>query len=147
MTNKDHRGELNKLNILWTARAECARLESHIDFLRQKQESLSHVFSEPQGEELHRELEEHICQLQDEHRLWLHREGEVEQLLQEVKDPRQRAVLHLRYICLLRWGEIQEKLEEKKLYYSMRQIYNLHAQGLRAVEAVLRERGGDGVVS
>jgi len=140
MTNKDHRGELDKLNILWTARAECARLESYIDFLRQKLESLSHVFSEPQGEELNRELEEHICQLQDEHRLWLHREGEVVQLIQDVKDSRQRAVLHLRYICLLRWQEIQEKLEEKKLYYSMRQIFNLHVKGLRAVEAALKER-------
>jgi len=141
--SKERSRQLDVLKILWDSRAECARLEGHIDALRQRQGEMEHVFSGAQREEVNRELEERICQLQSKHRLWLEQEGEVEQLLQNVKDPRQRAVLHLRYVCLLRWGEIQEKLEEKNLYYSMRQIYNLHTQGLCAVEAALKERGGD----
>ena len=54
--------------------------------------------------------------------------------------PVRRAVLSLRYISLLRWPEIQQRLEEQGLFYSQRQIFNLHRMGLKDVERSLHRK-------
>lgn len=131
---------MNELNVLWSARAECARLECQIDMLQQRRQKLPLLFSGEERGELAQRLEEQIARLQESHRGWIEREKDVEGLIWEVEDARVRAVLHLRYVCLLRWSEIQEKLEERNLYYSMRQIYNFHTKGLQEVEEALERR-------
>ena len=131
---------MNELNVLWTARAECAMLECQIDMLQQRQKKLPLLFLGEEREELSGQLEEQISRLRESHRGWMEREKDVEELIQEVEDARVRAVLYLRYVCLLQWSEIEEKLVEKNLYYTMRQIYNFHARGLREVEKALAQK-------
>lgn len=57
-------------------------------------------------------------------------EGQVTAFLNNLPDPKQRAILKLRYVDGLHWGEIQTRMEEQGYYYSERQLYNFHRRGL-----------------
>lgn len=140
MSDKIRWRELNFLNGIWRARAECAGLESQVAALRERRARLSDVLDGDGNAGLIPELEERIRDLEEHHRVWCALEQEVGGVIARVEDPVCRAVLTLRYISLLRWGEIRDRLEQQNLYYSQRQIFNLHSQGLEAVGRILLEK-------
>ena len=140
MSDKIRWRELNFLNGIWQARAECARLESQVAALRERRIRLTDVLDGDGNAGLIPELEERIRELEEHHRAWCVLEREVGEVIAQVEDPVCRAVLALRYICLLRWSEIQTRLEQQNLFYSQRQIFNLHNRGLDVVCGILAAR-------
>ena len=140
MSDKIRWRELNFLNGIWRARAECAGLESQVAALRERRVRLADVLDGDGNAGLIPDLEERIRKLEEHHRAWCVLEREVEAVIAQVEDPVCRAVLSLRYISLLRWSEIQDRLEQQKLFYSQRQIFNLHNRGLEEVRSVLAAR-------
>lgn len=117
-------------SMLWLERAECAHLESRIALLREKLQGLEQTLDREEAQVLAQQLHKEICGLKQRYSLWEQREKEVERVIEQVSDPKQRMVLRLRYLCLLRWKDIQQRLEEQNMYYSLRQIFNFHAMGL-----------------
>lgn len=69
----------------------------------------------------------------------IRREIEVEQFIEMITDCNQRLVLRLRYVDLLPWPTIQEKLMEYGICYSERQIFRIHGEALQAARAVWEE--------
>ena len=58
------------------------------------------------------------------------REEQVRDFLDRLEDERLAAILRLRYVCGLKWSAVQSRLQEMNLYYSERQVYNLHRKAL-----------------
>ena len=143
MSDKIRWRELNFLNGIWQARAECAGLESQVTALRERRARLSDVLDGDGNAGLIPELEDRIRDLEEHHRAWCVLEREVGTVIGQIEDPVCRAVLSLRYISLLRWSEIQDRMEQQGLYYSQRQIFNLHNQGLEAVGVILASKEND----
>ena len=72
------------------------------------------------------------------YRAWEQRENEVGAFLDKLDSPAYRALLKLRYVDLLRWPVVQDRMEQLRLYYSERQIFNLHGQALNAARELWR---------
>lgn len=60
------------------------------------------------------------------------RAAQVEAFINRIPDPRQRAVLLLRYVDLLSWPKVVEGLEEYDIYYTERQVHRIHGDALQA---------------
>lgn len=73
---------------------------------------------------------------------WENKEEEVNCFLDKLPDQRHRALLQLRYVDLLRWPDVRARLEQVGVYYSERQIFNLHGKALEAARALWREEVG-----
>lgn len=63
----------------------------------------------------------------------------VEGFIAKLPDYRHRAIMKLRYVDLLRWGEVEAELCAAGLPYSERQIYNLHGNALKAARKLWEE--------
>lgn len=68
------------------------------------------------------------------YRAWEEQEERVGRFLDGLKDLRYRAILRLRYVELLHWPRVQQELEAGGIYYSERQMFNLHTQALEAAQ-------------
>lgn len=64
------------------------------------------------------------------------REKQVEEFLSQLSDSRCRAVMKLRYVEMLRWAQVKKRMEELGLYYSERQIFNLHRKAMEEAAAL-----------
>ena len=56
----------------------------------------------------------------------------VEQFIARLDDPVYRTILELRYVKLLRWPKVHQKMEDAGLWYSYRHMTRLHGQALAA---------------
>lgn len=63
----------------------------------------------------------------------------VESFLSNLPDYRYRTIMQMRYVDLLRWGEIASELEASGLPYSERHIYNLHKKAMLAATKLWEE--------
>lgn len=63
----------------------------------------------------------------------------VEDFFSNLPDYRYRTIMQMRYVDLLRWGEIASELEASGLPYSERHIYNLHKQAMLAATKLWEE--------
>jgi len=86
------------------------------------------------------DLKQRMEQLRKQHSLLMESEKKVGELLDLIPDELQRTILRLRYLQLLSWSEINDKLEEKNVYYSARHIYNIHEQALETARQLWEEK-------
>ena len=86
------------------------------------------------------DLTQRMEQLRKQHSLLMESEKKVGELLDRIPDELQRTILRLRYLQLLSWSEINDKLEEKNVYYSARHIYNIHEQALETARQLWEEK-------
>ena len=86
------------------------------------------------------DLKQRMEQLRKQHSLLMESEKKVGELLDRIPDELQRTILRLRYLQLLSWSEINDKLEEKNVYYSARHIYNIHEQALETARQLWEEK-------
>ena len=63
----------------------------------------------------------------------------VEQFVKLIPTDKHRIILRLRYIDLLHWPEVQDRLKEYSLYYSERQIFRLLGDALEAARKLWAE--------
>ena len=73
-------------------------------------------------------------------REWENREQAVDRFLDGLPEDTHRCLMKLRYVDLLRWTVVQERMEELGWYYSDRQIFNLHGKALSAARALWKEQ-------
>ena len=119
------------------ARMELVRCEKLLFLLKRERETLSQPCLDEHGlrpdrdtlsrllGEQERELTQRIADSVDRIR------GAME-LIDLLRDERQRTVLFLRYVDCLAWNDIQQSLEkEYGVVYDIRQVYRFHAAALR----------------
>ena len=82
--------------------------------------------------------------LRKQHDLLLESEKKVGELLEQVPDEVQRTVLRLKYLQLLSWPEIRDKLEEQNVYYSSRQLFNIHDKALETARRLWEDGENSG---
>ena len=73
------------------------------------------------------------------YREWKTWEEEVNRFLEKLPDYRHRVILCLRYVDLLRWPVVRERMASVGLYYEERQMFNLHGKALEAARTLWRE--------
>ncbi len=131
---KDLRGFLGGV---LEARRAVRRREWEVKALRdQYQQNSGRLDSRSRGTSPDRALEDGQIEL-DRARMELReREEQVEEFLSGLSDSRYRVVLKLRYVEMLRWAQIQKCMEELGLYYSERQIFNLHRRAMEEADAL-----------
>lgn len=69
---------------------------------------------------------------------WARREDEVEQFLNLIRDRVFRVLLQLKYVDMLKWPQIMEKLPNYKIFYGERHIHRLHGDALEEARAIWR---------
>jgi hypothetical protein len=69
----------------------------------------------------------------------LKKREEIERFVQQVPGQMNRYILSLRYIDLLTWVKIAERLENTNMPYSDRNIYVMHGRALEAARALWDE--------
>ena len=67
------------------------------------------------------------------------REQEVAMLVDRLPKQEHRVLLHYRYLAGLRWSDVLKSMEKHNLYYSERQMFNLHGEALKALRKIYRE--------
>ena len=60
------------------------------------------------------------------------RERETDEFLDQMPEQDLELVLRMRYVELMRWGEIRDRLEEMNFGYTERHLYNLNKKALDA---------------
>ena len=58
---------------------------------------------------------------------------EADRVIMQIKKPRHREVLQLRYMCGLKWEEIREKME----YSDVRSVHKMHGWALAEADKVI----------
>ena len=136
------------LGSVWEAKFRFQRCVRKIEELSQRCENItSNWDAGPRGGgDVHKDgaLVELAFQESEKVRLdaeWTAREKEVEAFLDGIRDRCYQAILKLRYVDLLHWSQVMDAMEKSGLYYSERQIYNLHGQALDVARALWREKG------
>ncbi len=69
---------------------------------------------------------------------WSRRESEVEAFLNLIPDRVHRVLLHLKYVDLLKWPQIMEKLPKYKIFYGERHIHRIHGDALEVARTIWR---------
>ena len=59
------------------------------------------------------------------------RETDVERFISRLEKDTHRILLRLKYVDLLTWNCVQERMRENGIYYSERQIYRIHGEALQ----------------
>ena len=59
------------------------------------------------------------------------RETDVERFISKLEKDTHRILLRLKYVDLLTWTCVQERMRENGIYYSERQIYRIHGEALQ----------------
>ena len=90
------------------------------------------------------DLTQRMDQLRKQSDLLLESEKKVGELLERIPDEIQRTILRLRYLQLLSWPEIQNKLEEQNIYYSFRHLHNIHDKGMEIAGQLWEDGEADG---
>lgn len=68
---------------------------------------------------------------------WMDLIREADRIIMQIKKPRQREVLQLRYMCGLKWEEIREKME----YSDVRSVHKMHGWALAEADRVIESHG------
>lgn len=66
-------------------------------------------------------------------------EREVDKFIDTLPDPAHRLVLKLRYIDVLGWESVIQRMKQGGLFYSDRQVYRIHGEALEAARALWSE--------
>lgn len=133
------------------ARVELRRCEAQLEQLRSQCESTTAVLSAAPGGgggDVHRDTLWALCAEQGEELLRRQTEyrqqiGAVEAFISRLPDARHRTILRLRYVDLLPWRAVLEEMQSYGMYYSERQMYDLHRAGLRAAKRQWNEQRED----
>lgn len=84
-------------------------------------------------------LADHRRALEAQHCIMEQQKLEIERFINDISDWRQQIVLRSRYVDMLRWPKIRERLSDYKLYYSERQLFRIHREALAAAEKLWTE--------
>lgn len=76
---------------------------------------------------------------EERERKWLRQELAVESFIDSLNGDLNRIVLRARYVDLLRWPEILDRLESLNIHYSDRQLYRLHGRALEEARRKWKE--------
>lgn len=79
------------------------------------------------------DLETEICQMLTE---FMSMKRDILSILDEIKDPVQLRILHLRYCRYMKWEQICEDVG-----YERSNVNNIHNAALQAVGAIMKRRG------
>lgn len=69
---------------------------------------------------------------------WARREAEVEKFLDRIPNAVHRVLLQLKYVDLLKWPQIVERLPDYNIHYVERHVHRLHGDALEAARAIWR---------
>lgn len=129
------------LGSVWEARFQYRRCVSRVEELQQRcTQVVTSWDCTPRGGGNSRRdgplaaLADQRALLPELYRAWEGKEEEVERFLDKIEDRRFRAILKLRYVDLFQWPRVVEELEKSGLYYSERQVFNLHRKALEQAE-------------
>lgn len=143
MGNDEVRGFLNSVQ---EARLRFHRCRWQVEELQRRCESITANWStEPGGGgNVHKDgplaaLADKREELKALYYDWERQEEDVNRFLETLPDARHRTLLALRYVDLLRWPDVRARMEEVGMYYSERQIFNLHGKALEAARGRWRE--------
>lgn len=132
------------------ARYKFQRCLWQIEELRRRCESITAGWSaEPTGSgDVHKDgplvaLADKRTEMHRLYREWEEREEEVNRFLDRLPDYKHRVILSLRYVDLLRWPVVKQRMESVGLYYEERQMFNLHGKALEAARALWRGEVGE----
>ena len=134
------------LNSVQEARFRFFRCRWQVEELKRRCESVTASWSAERGGsgDVHKDgplsaLVDKRSEMRTLYMEWENKEEEVNCFLDKLPDQRHRALLQLRYVDLLRWPDVRARLEQVGVYYSERQIFNLHGKALEAARALWRE--------
>lgn len=68
------------------------------------------------------------------------REREVNELISALPSRDHREILHYRYLAGLSWPDVFQMLEHDGIFYSERQVFNLHGDALNELRRIYHER-------
>ena len=129
------------LSAVWKQNMEVKRCMWDVNLLRNRCERITACLESGRGGGGDPHRDQSLAALADKRTELLELEQELEQqerlaedFLARIVDERKRVILKLRYVEHLKWTEICSKLEEMRIYYSERQIYNLHRQAVQEAE-------------
>lgn len=119
------------------ARIEKRRCEFRLEELRSQCERMTAAYGPSAGGagELHKDAlliaaAEQSDELRRKAALYVRRIAAVEEFIATLPDLKQRTILRLRYVDLLRWDGVKDGLREYGLYYEDRQMFRLHGSAL-----------------
>ena len=78
-----------------------------------------------------RELYDQAALLRELYDQAVRRETDVERFISRLEKDTHRILLRLKYVDLLTWNCVQERMQENGIYYSERQIYRIHGEALQ----------------
>ena len=136
------------LGAVMEARFRYRRACRKVEELEERCEQITTTWSEAPGGggDVHKDgpiiaLAQKRSELPTLYAAWERAEEEVDRFLDEITDNRYRAILKLRYVDLLRWPKVLEKLKsEAGIYYEERQMFTLHGKALNAAQELLDEK-------
>lgn len=75
-------------------------------------------------------MAEHVTKLRGKAEAYIRRVMLAEDFIDTLPEPRQRIILRLRYIDLLKWEDVLTRMKEYGLYYERRRMLTLHGAAL-----------------
>ena len=133
------------LNSVRYARIEYNRLSERIKALESRCMSITASLNSAPGggnadaEELWAALADESAKLYPQLRQAREVEREVDRFIDTLPDPAHRLVLKLRYIDVLSWEDVIQRMTQGGLFYSARQVYRIHGEALEVARALWNE--------
>lgn len=131
-------------------RSEVRRLDEKLRSMREQATRVTPTLSDmPKGgssdkEKILAAIADTSGELTHRYMYMLERQKQLEDFVDRVPGDTNRMLLRLRYIELCRWPKVMEELEKSNIFYTDRQVFNLHGKALNAARELWRkERGND----